>query len=354
MVENRINIGINGYGRIGRAFHRHSIQDPSVHIAAINSRTDAETMAHLLKYDSVYGRLDAEVEVADSGFSVNGEEIQVYQEPSPESIPWVVHDIDIIVESTGKFKDLRSTAAHLARGGQHVIVCCPPISDAIPAIVMGVNEQTVNLKQTPIISNASCTTNALAPMLRVLDEAFGIEFCSFRTIHAITDSQHLLDNADANPRYARGAFESIIPSATGASDMIKSVFPHLQGKVNGLAYRVPTRTVSNIDLCVKLIKQVTADQVNLCFIEAANGVMHGIVGVTDEPLVSIDFSGDASSVTVDLGLTTDCGNSLFNLAGWYDNEWGYSARVLDLVHHVADHTLTYDENEKSSALSLTA
>ncbi|MEE2710702.1 MAG: glyceraldehyde 3-phosphate dehydrogenase NAD-binding domain-containing protein [Gemmatimonadota bacterium] len=354
MVEARINVGINGYGRIGRTFHRLAIQDPSIHIAAINSRTDAETMTHLLKYDSVYGRLDAEVEVTDSGFSVYGEEIQVYQEPSPESIPWAVHDIDIIIESTGKFKDLRSTAAHLEGGGQHVIVCCPPKSDAIPAIVMGVNEQTVNLEQTPVISNASCTTNALAPMLRVLDEAYGIEFCSFRTIHAITDSQHLLDNADANPRYARGAFESIIPTSTGASDMVKRLFPHLQGKVNGLAYRVPTRTVSNIDLCVKLIKPVTTNQINLCFVEAANGEMNGIVGVTDEPLVSIDFSGDASSVTVDLGLTTDCGDGLFNLAGWYDNEWGYSARVLDLVHYVAHNTIAFDEYEKSSALSLSA
>ena len=354
MVENRITIGINGYGRIGRAFHRLAIQDPSIHIAAINSRADAETMTHLLKYDSVYGRLDAEVEVTDSGFSVNGEEIRVYQEPSPDSIPWAVHDIDIIIESTGKFKDLQSTAGHLAGGGQHVIVCCPPKNESIPAIVMGVNEQTVDLERTPVISNASCTTNALAPLLRVLDEAFGIEFCSFRTIHALTDSQHLLDNSDKDLRRSRGAVESIIPTSTGASDMVNSVFPHLKGKVNGLAYRVPTRTVSNIDLCVKLKKLVTADQINRRFIEAADGEMNGIIGVTDEPLVSIDFSGDASSVTVDLGLTTDCGDGLFNLAGWYDNEWGYSARVVDLVRHVAGNTIVYDENEKSSSLSLSA
>ncbi|MBT5877099.1 MAG: type I glyceraldehyde-3-phosphate dehydrogenase [Candidatus Latescibacteria bacterium] len=352
MARRRINLGINGYGRIGRAVHRLAIGNPMIRVAAINSRSDSETMTHLLKYDSVYGRLESNVAISASGFVVDGDEIAVYREETPDSIPWADHDIDVVIESTGKFKDLQSTAGHLRGGKRHVVLCCPPKSDAIPAVVMGVNQDDVDLERTPVISNASCTTNALAPLLGVLDQAFGIDFCSFRTIHAITDSQHLLDNSDSDLRRARGAVESIIPTSTGASAMIARLFPHLDGRVNGLAYRVPTRTVSNIDLCVKVHSDVSAEDVNSRFVEAARNEMHGIIGVTDEPLVSVDFSGDPSSVTLDLSLTTGCGDGLFNLAGWYDNEWGYSARVLDLATHIAGSSVL--EYSQSDLLSLTA
>lgn len=340
-MYNGITVGINGYGRIGRAFHRLALSEPLIRVAAINSRADAESMAHLLKYDSVYGRLDAEITVEDGGFSVNGQSIQVHQEPTPESIPWAIHNVDVIIESTGKFKDTQSAAQHLIGGGKHVILCCPPKDDRIPSVVFGVNERTIDPDRTPILSNASCTTNALAPLLYILDEAFGIEFCSFRTIHAITDSQHLLDNSDEDPRRARSAVESIIPTSTGASAMVKQLFPHLYGRVSGMAYRVPTRTVSNIDLCVRLSRQTTAAEINRHFTEASQNSLHGILGVTDEPLVSIDFKGDPHSVIVDMPLTADCGDGVFNLAGWYDNEWGYSARLVDMVRYIA--SLAYEE-----------
>lgn len=333
-MGNGLVIGINGYGRIGRAFHRQALDDPMIRVAAINSRSDAGVMAQLLQYDSVYGRLDADIETSETGFSVNGQHVAVCREPTPESIPWALHGVDIVIEATGKFKDRSSAGPHLSGGAAGVILCCPPKDDAVPSVVFGVNERTAALDRTPVVSNASCTTNALAPLLRILDERFGIDFCSFRTIHAVTDSQHLLDNASDDPRRARAAMESIIPTSTGASSMIRQLFPHLEGKVHGLAYRVPTRSVSNIDLTVKLNRPTTAREVNTRFMDAAEGAFRGIVGVSDAPLVSIDFKADPRSVIVDLDLTTDCGGGYFNLSGWYDNEWGYSARLIDLARYL--------------------
>jgi glyceraldehyde 3-phosphate dehydrogenase len=249
--------------------------------------------------------------------------------------------VDVIIESTGKFKDRPNAAKHLTEGVRHVVLCCPPKDGEIPSVVVGVNDSTLDLEHTPILSNASCTTNAIAPLLQVIDTAFGVDFCSFRTIHAITDSQHLLDNADSDPRRARAAVESIIPTSTGASSMLKQLFPHLQ--VNGMAYRVPTRTVSNIDLFVRLAKRTTVEELNRRFVEASHNDLRGILGVSDKPLVSIDFKGDPHSVIVDLSLTTDCGHGMFNLAGWYDNEWGYSARLVDLVRNIAKDSMKYED-----------
>ena len=216
MTGAEVVVGINGYGRIGRAFHRLSLLDPAIRVAAVNNRSDADTLGHLLAYDSVYGELDADVVARESGFSVAGQSIQVYQEAAPESIPWDRHNIDVVIDATGKFKDRDSLDAHLNGSVQYVILCCPPKDDRIPSVVMGVNHGLVNPASESIISNASCTTNALTPLIHILDEAFGLEFCSFRTIHALTDSQHLLDNSDKDPRRARAAMESIIPTSTGA------------------------------------------------------------------------------------------------------------------------------------------
>lgn len=259
----------------------------------------------------------------------------MYQESAPASIPWDRHNIDVVIDATGKFKDHDTLAAHLNDRVRHVILCCPPHDDRIPSVVMGVNDELIHAASASIISNASCTTNALTPMIRVLDEAFGMEFCSFRSIHALTDSQHLLDNSDRDPRRARAAMESIIPTSTGASSMVTQVFPHLEGKVHGMAYRVPTRCVSTIDLCVRLRAHPRVETINREFIKAAHGRLEGIINITNKPLVSIDFKGDPHSVIVDLPFTSACGDGMYNITGWYDNEWGYSARLLDMVRHMA-------------------
>ena len=352
-------VGINGYGRIGRAFHRLSLLDPAIRVAAVNSRSDADTLGHLLAYDSVYGELDADVVAREAEFSVAGQSVQVYQEAAPESIPWDRHNIDVVIDATGKFKDRDSLAAHLKGSVQYVILCCPPKDDRIPSVVMGVNHGLVNPASESIISNASCTTNALTPLIHILDEAFGLEFCSFRTIHALTDSQHLLDNSDKDLRRARAAMESIIPTSTGASSMIEQFFPHLKGKVHGMAYRVPTRSVSTIDLCVRLRAHPRVETINREFIKAGHGMLEGIVNVTNKPLVSIDFKGDSHSVIVDLPFTKACGDGMYNLTGWYDNEWGYSARLLDMVRHVARTAVTNEDHLQSEevwpcAMSATA
>lgn len=330
-----IAVGINGYGRIGRAFHRQMLEDPFVRVVAINSRTDARILAHLLRHDSIYGQCDAAVTMTEGGFSVDGQPVAVYQESRPGLVPWGAHGVDVVVEATGQFRDTQTAGQHLNAGVRGVILCCPSKDAQILPVVIGINEAQIDLNHTPIISNSSCTTNALASMLRVLDDTFGVEFCSFRTIHAITDSQRLLDNADKDPRRARAAMESIIPTSTGASLVISRLFPHLNGRVHGLSYRVPTRCVSSIDLSVRLGRPTTVEQINHRFTEAARGVLRGILGVSDEPLVSIDFKGDTRSVIVDLLLTTACGGGFFNLVGWYDNEWGYSARLVDLVRLIA-------------------
>jgi glyceraldehyde 3-phosphate dehydrogenase len=331
MTGHEVLVGINGYGRVGRAFHRIALHDPAIRVVAVNSRSKADMLAHLLEYDSVYGRLNGNITVNETKLSINGQTVHAYQEPTPATIPWERQGVEVVIDATGKFKDRASLDQHLRGSVQHVIVCCPPKDDRIPSVVVGVNEDRIPLAEQPVLSNASCTTNALAPMLSVLDEAFGLVFCSFRTIHALTDSQHLLDNAGEDPRRSRAAMESIIPTSTGASSMIGPIFPHLLGKVHGLAYRVPTRSVSNLDLCVQLRSRPAAEEVNRAFIEAARGGLEGILGVTDKALVSIDFKGDPRSVIVDLSLTSACGDGLYTLAGWYDNEWGYCARLADLV-----------------------
>lgn len=357
MAGTEVVVGINGYGRIGRAFHRLSLMDPAIRVAAVNSRSDAETLGHLLAYDSVYGELDAHVTTQEEAFTVVGESVQVYQEAEPGNIPWADHNVDVVIDATGKFKDQDTLSAHVGDSVRHVVLCCPPKDDRIPSVVMGVNDKRID-PSASVISNASCTTNALTPMIRVLDEAFGIDFCSFRTIHAITDSQHLLDNSDSDPRRARAAMESIIPTSTGASSMIRQLFPHLDGKVHGMAYRVPTRSVSTIDLCVRLRAQPKVETINREFIKAAHGMLEGIVNVTRKPLVSIDFKGDPHSVIVDLPFTAACGDGMYNLTGWYDNEWGYSARLLDLVRHTARPAVRKDhlqsEEEWPCVMSATA
>ncbi|MBM3262529.1 MAG: type I glyceraldehyde-3-phosphate dehydrogenase [candidate division Zixibacteria bacterium] len=335
MSEKIIPVGINGYGRIGRSFHRIALKNPYINVVAINSRSEAGALAHLLQYDSVYGTLNENVIENEKSFFVKGETIAIYQESSPGSIPWGQHEVEIVVDATGKFTDTASLSPHLRGNVRHVVVCCPPEESSIPSIVMGVNDGLLDTTRFPVVSNASCTTHALIPVLKTLDDAFGVVFCSFRTIHSLTDSQHLLDNADRDLRRARAAMESIIPASTGASSSIRRILPHLDGRVNGMAYRVPTRTVSNIDLTVRLSRRPDVEEINGVFVDAACGALAGVLGVTSRQLVSIDFKGDPHSVIVDLPLTTACGDGFYTLAGWYDNEWGFSNRLVALVERLA-------------------
>jgi glyceraldehyde 3-phosphate dehydrogenase len=330
-----IRVGINGFGRIGRQsmkaiLERHA-QD--VEVVAVNDLTDTQTNAHLLRYDSTYGRFPGEVEATADSLIVNGHKIKVIAQRDPAQIPWGDLGVQVVIESTGLFTDADKAAAHLKGGAKKVIISAPAKGEDL-TVVLGVNENMYDPAKHTIISNASCTTNCLAPAAKVLNDSFGIERGLMNTIHSYTNDQRILDQVHKDLRRARAAGANIIPTTTGAARALSLVIPELKGRFDGMSLRVPTVTVSVVDFVANVRKEVTKDEVNQAFKDAEAGPLKGILGYTDEPLVSSDFRGDPRSSIID-GLTTMVlGGTMVKVVAWYDNEWGYSNRVADLAHFI--------------------
>lgn len=326
-----IKVGINGFGRIGRNFFRAALkQDANFEIVAVNDLTDNATLAHLLKYDSILGRLGLPVSHTEDSITVNGKTFKVYAEKDPASIPW--GDVDIVVESTGRFTKASDAKKHIDAGAKKVIISAPATDEDI-TIVLGVNEGAYDPAKHNIISNASCTTNCLAPMAKVIHENFGITRGFMTTVHAYTNDQVILDFPHKDLRRARAAATNIIPTSTGAAKAIGLVMPELKGKLDGYALRVPVPTGSVTDLTVELAKETTAAEINAAIKAAANGPLKGILHYTEDPIVSSDIVTDPHSCIFDAGITKVIGNTA-KVAGWYDNEWGYSNRLVDLITFV--------------------
>ena len=325
-----IKVGINGFGRIGRNAFRAALGNPDVEIIAVNDLTDAETLAHLLKYDSVHGKLEAEVKVVNDTIVVNGKPIKVLAERDPAALPWGALGVQVVVESTGRFTDADKAAAHIKAGAKKVIISAPAKGEDI-TIVMGVNEDKYDAAKHNIISNASCTTNCLAPMAKVIYENFGIKHGMMTTVHSYTNDQMILDLPHKDLRRARAAAMSIIPTTTGAAKAVALVLPELKGKLNGFALRVPTPNVSLTDLVSEMEKPVTVEEVNAALKAAAAGPLKGILAYSDEPLVSKDYNGNPHSCIIDADSTMVVDGTQLKVIGWYDNEWGYSNRVIDLI-----------------------
>ena len=325
-------VGINGFGRIGRLVYRAMSNDPDIEVVAVNDLGDIPTMAHLLKYDSVHGRAYETVEVTDEGFIADGKAVKVLSERDPENLPWGELGVDVVVESTGIFKTGEKASAHIRAGAKKVVITCPAKGEDI-TIVMGVNEDKYDKEKHHIISNASCTTNCLAPVAKVLMENFGIKRGYMNTIHAYTNDQKILDLPHSDLRRARAAAMSMIPTTTGAARAVSLVLPELAGKLDGFATRVPTPDGSMVDLTVELGREVTAEEINAAMKAAAEGPLAGILEYQDDPIVSIDIVGDAHSSIFDSLLTMVMGgkSDMVKVVSWYDNEWGYSNRVKDLV-----------------------
>ncbi|MBI5418955.1 MAG: type I glyceraldehyde-3-phosphate dehydrogenase [Deltaproteobacteria bacterium] len=329
-----VKIGINGFGRIGRNFFRAAYKDPAVEIVAVNDITDAKTLAHLLKYDSVHGRFEAEVGAADNALVVAGKTVQVLAAKDPSELPWGKLGVDIVVESTGKFTEREGAEKHLKAGAKRVIISAPA-KNPDATFVMGVNEKTFDPSKHFILSNASCTTNCLAPVAKVLLDNFGIERGLMTTIHAYTNDQKILDLPHKDLRRARAAGLSMIPTTTGAAKAVSLVIPELKGKLDGMAIRVPTSNVSLVDLTAELSKAATAEEVNAAMKKAAAGPLKGILQYVEEPLVSVDFNHTSYSSEFDALSTKVIGGKMVKVLAWYDNEWGYSCRLLDLAKYVA-------------------
>ena len=329
-----VNVGINGFGRIGRNFFRAALKKGAdIDFVAVNDITDAGTLAHLLKYDSVLGVLDAEIKASGDGISVNGEEFKVLAEKDPANLPWKELGVDVVVESTGLFTDRESAEKHISAGGKKVIISAPAKGEDV-TIVLGVNDETYDPATHNIISNASCTTNSVVPMAKVLQDAFGIDRAFLTTIHAYTNDQRILDLPHSDLRRARAAAINIIPTSTGAAKATSLAIPELKGKMDGIAMRVPVPDGSISDLVAVLSRDVTVDEVNEAFRNAAAaGPLQGLIRYTEDPIVSQDIVGDPHSCIFDAQSTFAIGN-LVKVLGWYDNEWGYSNRLVDLVELV--------------------
>ncbi|MDR7866491.1 MAG: ArsJ-associated glyceraldehyde-3-phosphate dehydrogenase [Sporomusaceae bacterium] len=329
-----IKVGINGFGRIGRNVFRAALGNPALDIVAVNDLTDAETLAHLLKYDSVHGTLAAEVEAKEGNIVVNGKTIKVLAERDPANLPWGSLGVSVVVESTGRFTDAEKAAAHLKAGAKKVIISAPAKGEDI-TIVMGVNDAKYDPAKHHIVSNASCTTNCLAPFAKVLHEKFGIKHGMMTTVHSYTNDQQILDLPHKDLRRARAAAMSIIPTTTGAAKAVALVLPELKGKLNGFSLRIPTPNVSITDLVVEVEKPTTVEEVNAALKAASENELKGILGYSEKPLVSRDYNGDPRSSIIDALSTMVVDGSLVKVISWYDNEWGYSNRVVDLVALIA-------------------
>lgn len=332
-----IRAAINGFGRIGRNVLRSAKQagNTDIDIVAVNDLTSPETLAHLLKYDSVHGKYPGTVGVSDGGLVVDGDEIKVLSERDPAALPWRDLGIDIVIESTGIFRDHVGASKHIDAGAKKVIISAPGKNEDI-TIVLGVNQADYDPASHHIISNASCTTNCLAPVVKVLSDSFGFRHGLMTTIHAYTNDQRILDLPHSDLRRARAAAMSMIPTTTGAAKATGLVLPEVQGRIDGMAIRVPTADVSLVDLVAELEKDVTEAEVNAAFQAAADGPMAGVLGVSHEPLVSIDYTSDPHSSTIDALSTAVMDGRMVKVLSWYDNEWGYSSRVVDLVGFVGE------------------
>jgi glyceraldehyde 3-phosphate dehydrogenase len=328
-------VGINGFGRIGRNVFRAAYRNPEVEIVAVNDLTDAETLAMLLKYDSVHGEFEAEVEAKDGNLIVNGKEIKVFAERDPGNLPWASLDVQVVVESTGRFTNKEAAEVHVTKGGAKKVIISAPAKNEDITIVMGVNEDKYDPAKHTVISNASCTTNCLAPFAKVIHEKFGIKRGLMTTVHSYTNDQQILDLPHKDLRRARAAALSIIPTTTGAAKAVALVLPELKGKLNGFAMRVPTPNVSVVDLVADLEKDVTVEEINAALKEAAEGPLKGILAYCDKPLVSKDFNGNPHSSIIDALSTMVIEGNMVKIVSWYDNEWGYSNRVVDLVAYIA-------------------
>jgi glyceraldehyde 3-phosphate dehydrogenase len=331
-----IRVGINGFGRIGRNFFRASMGRDTIEFVAVNDVTDAHTLAHLLKYDSVGGILDADIQAKDGSLSVNGKAIKVLAERDPAKLPWKDLGVDVVVESTGLFTDRDKASKHLEAGAPCVIISAPA-RDPDLTVVLGVNEQEYDPARHKIVSNASCTTNCLAPVAKVILDNFGIRHGLMTTIHAYTNDQRILDLPHSDLRRARAAAVSLIPTTTGAATAVALVLPQLKGKLDGLAIRVPTPNVSVVDFVAEVERDTTKAEVNEVLRKAADGPMHGIIEYTEELLVSVDFNKNPHSSIVDATLTYVIDKRLVKVIAWYDNEWGYSCRVRDLIEYIGRH-----------------
>ncbi|EGA90505.1 glyceraldehyde-3-phosphate dehydrogenase [Planococcus donghaensis MPA1U2] len=328
-----LKLAINGFGRIGRIVFRQALTNDEVEVVAVNDLTDAKMLAHLLKYDSVHGILDAEVSVDGDNIVVNGKTIRVFSEKDPANLPWGEHGVDIVVESTGFFTDPASASKHIEAGAKKVIVSAPG-KNGMKTLVMGVNHESYDPAEHDVISNASCTTNGLAGMAKVLNERFGIKHAMMTTIHSYTNDQILLDSPHSDFRRARAAAESMIPTTTGAALAVAKVLPELEGKIDGMAIRVPTPNVSLIDLVAHLEKDVTVEDVNNALKEASENELKGLMDYSDLPLVSRDYNGNTASATIDGQSTMMVGDNMVKVLSWYDNESGYSSRCVDLALHM--------------------
>ena len=328
-----IKVGINGFGRIGRNIMRGALADKNVDFVAVNDLTDAKTLAHLLKYDSVLGNLEREIVAKGDAISVDGDEFQVLSEKDPAQLPWKDLGVDVVFECTGRFTKRDDAAKHLTAGAKKVIITAPATNPDV-TLVLGVNDAAYDRSQHHIISNASCTTNCLAPLAKVIHESFGIKKAWMTTVHAYTNDQNLLDLPHKDLRRARAAAMSIIPTSTGAAKAVGEVLPELKGKFDGIAMRVPTPNVSVVDLVALLDKKTTTEEVNAALEAAANGALKGILQFEEEPLVSIDFRRNAHSSIVDAAYTKVMDGDFLKVLAWYDNEWGYSSRCVDLLKKV--------------------
>jgi glyceraldehyde 3-phosphate dehydrogenase len=331
-----VKVGINGFGRIGRNAFKVIMEKyaDEIDVVAINDLTDSKTLAHLLKYDSCFGKFNGTIDVKDGAIVVNGKEIKIIAERDPANLPWGDLGVQIVIESTGFFTNREAAAKHLTAGAKKVIISAPAKDEDI-TIVMGVNEGDYDPANHNIISNASCTTNCLAPFAKVLDNEFGIVKGLMTTIHSYTNDQKILDLPHSDLRRARAAALSMIPTTTGAAKAVSLVLPQLKGKFNGYALRVPTPTVSIVDMVIETKKPATKESVNSALKAAADGPMNGILGFSDEPLVSIDYKGDERSSIIDADSTMVIGENMVKVVSWYDNEWGYSNRIIDLVSYIA-------------------
>ncbi len=329
-------IGINGFGRIGRQVLKATLErhPDDLEVVAVNDLTDPETNAHLLKYDSTYGRFPGTVEALEDGLSIDGKQVKVVAERDPARIPWGDHGVDIVVESTGIFTDATKAAGHLEGGAKKVIISAPAKSEDL-TVVLGVNDDTYDPGTHRIVSNASCTTNCIAPVAKVLHDRFNIRKGLMSTIHSYTNDQKILDQVHDDLRRSRAAAANIVPTSTGAARAVGLALPELNGRIHGLAYRVPTTTVSIVDFTAEIDGDVTAEEINDAYREAAATSMQGILDVSDEPLVSSDFRGDPHSAILDSLSTIVIGGDMVKVLAWYDNEWGYSCRVSDLAQFMA-------------------
>ncbi len=334
-MSRKIKLGINGFGRIGRLVGRLVSRHPAIELVAVNDVTDAKTLAHLLKYDSVHGICKEEITAAGDELIIAGRRVKVTAFKTPAEIDWGKYVVDVVLESTGLFRSYDKAVGHLTAGARKVIISAPPKGENIKSIVMGVNEQIYDPENDHIISNASCTTNCVVPVAKILHEEFGIQWGYMTTVHAYTNDQRILDSPHSDLRRARAAAMSMIPTSTGAAKLIGVIFPELKGKIDGMAIRVPTPDVSIVDFACVVKKKTTVEEVNEAFRQAAAGELKGIIEYQTAPIVSVDITGNPHSAIIDASLTSVVDGTLVKVYAWYDNEYGYAHRLVDLINYIA-------------------